>query len=127
MYYLTEADVVTVLRVTGAPAEIHDYGLLAAAVARPQASAFGQDAYPGPWEKAAALLHSLTANHPFVDGNKRAGWNAAWTFLEVNEIARLAADFSVDEAEELVLGVASGVVSDVDEIAWALQNFADAT
>lgn len=125
MHYLTAADVVAVLRATGAPAEIHDYGLLAAAVARPQASAFGQDAYPDPWEKAAALLHSLTANHPFVDGNKRAGWNSAWTFLEINEVARLATDFSVDDAEQLVLGVASGTVTEVAEIASTLRAFAE--
>ncbi len=125
MYFLTAADVVTVLRATGAPAEIHDFGLLAAAVARPRASAFGQDAYPDPWEKAAALLHSLTANHPFVDGNKRAGWNAAWTFLEVDEVGRLDAEFSVDEAEKLVLQVADGTLSDVSEIAAGLRRFAE--
>jgi prophage maintenance system killer protein len=38
-----------------------------------QATAFGEDAYPTIHEKAAALLHSLARNHPFVDGNKRIG------------------------------------------------------
>ncbi|WP_155769446.1 Fic family protein [Mycobacterium asiaticum] len=49
-------------------------GLLESAVLRPQATTFGDDAYPTTHEKAAALLHSLTRNHPFVDGNKRTAW-----------------------------------------------------
>jgi death on curing protein len=63
--------------------------------------------------KAAALLHSLTGNHPFVDGNKRAGWNAAWTFIEANAIGRLVADFDVRPAEQLMLDVASGALDDL--------------
>lgn len=69
-------------------------------------------------------MHSLVANHPFIDGNKRAGWNAAWTFLEVNDVAVLASGFDVDEAETLFLGVASGTVDDVTEIAHRLRAFA---
>lgn len=38
---------------------VRDVGLLAPAVGRPQASAFGEDAYPTLAEKAAALLHAL--------------------------------------------------------------------
>lgn len=34
---------------------------------------FGEDAYPGLDGKAAALLHSLVANHPLVDGNTWLG------------------------------------------------------
>ena len=46
-------------RTLGAEPEVRDYGLLESALARPQASAFGQDAYPTIHEKSAALLHSL--------------------------------------------------------------------
>ncbi|MGB3230119.1 MAG: Fic family protein, partial [Mycobacterium sp.] len=56
-------------------------GLLDAAVARPQATVFGVDAYPQVWDKAAALLQSLARNHALVDRNKRTAWAAAWTFL----------------------------------------------
>jgi hypothetical protein len=55
----------TVLAATGQEVHVRDFGLLSSAVARPGASAFGEEAYPDPWEKAAALLHSLTRNHPF--------------------------------------------------------------
>ena len=58
----------------GDPAPIRDVGLLGAAAARPGTSAFGEDAYPDLWTKAAALLHSIVKNHPLVDGNKRLGW-----------------------------------------------------
>jgi len=125
LYFLTERDVMTVLAATGQEVQLRDFGLLSAAVARPRASAFGEEAYPDPWVKAAALLHSLTRNHPFVDGNKRAGWNAAWTFIEVNAIGRLAEGFDVDAAEQLVLAVASGAMDDLALISTGLQAFAN--
>lgn len=123
LYFLTERDVMTVLATTGQEVQVRDFGLLSAAVARPRASAFGEEAYPDPWVKAAALLHSLTRTHPFVDGNKRAGWNSAWTFIEVNAIGLLAEDFDVDAAEQFVLAVASGAMDDLGLISAGLQAF----
>jgi death on curing protein len=123
LYYLTERDVMAALAATGQEVQLRDFGLLSAAVARPRASAFGEEAYPDPWVKAAALLHSLTRNHPFLDGNKRAGWNAAWTFIEANAIGRLAGDFDVDAAERLMLDVASGDLDDLTVISAGLQAF----
>lgn len=75
----------------GDPPPIRDAGLLAAAAARPQASAFGADAYPDLWTKAAALLQSIVGNHPLVDGNKRLGWLATAVFLELNGVGISAA------------------------------------
>lgn len=124
-YYLTERDVMTVLAATGQEVQLRDFGLLSSAVARPQASAFGEDAYLDPWVKAAALLHSLVSNHPFVDGNKRAGWNAAWTFLEANGVGTLAAGFDVDAAEEMVVAVAAGNEDDVIVIGTTMRSFAE--
>jgi len=63
---------------------IHNRGLLESAVFRPQASAFGQDAYPTLFEKCAVLGYSLIQNHPFVDGNKRAGFAAMHLMLLIN-------------------------------------------
>ena len=123
LYYLTERDVMTALAATSQEVQLRDFGLLSAAVARPRASAFGEEAYPDPWVKAAAFLHSLTRNHPFLDGNKRAGWNAAWTFIEANAIGRLAGDFDVDAAERLMLDVASGDLDDLTVISAGLQAF----
>jgi death-on-curing protein len=42
-------------------------------------------------EQAAALWESLAQNHPFIDGNKRTGFAATYTFVAVNG-ARIAAD-----------------------------------
>ena len=47
---------------------------------------FGQDAYAGIEQKAAALFHSLIANHPFSDGNKRTAVLALVSFVIANEL-----------------------------------------
>jgi death on curing protein len=88
----------------GDPPPVRDVGLLSAAAARPRASAFGEDAYPDVWTKAAALLHSIVRNHPLVDGNKRLGWLSCAVFLELNGID--ATQASNDDVYELVLRVA---------------------
>ena len=105
----------------GDPPPIRDAGLLAAAAARPQASAFGVDAYPDIWTKAAALLQSIVGNHPLVDGNKRLGWLATAVFLEVNGVSITAAPN--DDVYRLVLRVASES-PDVEEIATWLRALA---
>ena len=53
---------------------------------------------------AAAYLFHISQNHPFVDGNKRTGANAAITFLMIND---WEPDISEDELVDLVLSVAS--------------------
>jgi death-on-curing family protein len=63
-----------------------DRGLLESAVNRPFQSAFGKDAYPDILGKAAALFHSLVANHCFMDGNKRTAVVALNQFLMANGI-----------------------------------------
>lgn len=65
---------------------VRDYGLLEAAVYRPQTGY-----YADLIEEAAALWESLSQNHPFIDGNKRTAFAAAYTFLAING-ARLTAD-----------------------------------
>lgn len=50
-------------RALGSSPAIRDQGMLQAALARPQATAFGEDAYPTIHGKAAALLHSIARNH----------------------------------------------------------------
>lgn len=63
---------------------LRDLGLLESAVARPQASFGGEDFYLTIFDKAAALMHSLLKNHPFVDGNKRTAYSSAGVFLKIN-------------------------------------------
>jgi death-on-curing protein len=82
------------------------------------------EAYPGLFEKAAALLHSLLLNHPFIDGNKRTAWLSTAVFLAANGAGLLEID--QDEAYKLVMGVAAGAIHEVDEIARRLQALRDA-
>ncbi|MGK2929200.1 MAG: type II toxin-antitoxin system death-on-curing family toxin, partial [Acidimicrobiales bacterium] len=103
----------------GDPPPIRDLGLLGAAAARPRASAFGDDAYPDVWTKAAALLHSVVKNHPLVDGNKRLGWLACAVFLDLNGIDPTTA--SNDGVYELVIRVASEPI-DVTDLGAMLRS-----
>ena len=85
MRYLKIEEVLEInAMVMGGRHVLRDLGLLESAVARPQASAFGADAYPDIVSKAAALLHSLVLNHAFVDGNKRTAVLATVVFLDLN-------------------------------------------
>ena len=121
--YLDTEDLVGLARrLLGEPVPLRDIGLLGAAAARPQASAFGEDAYPDVWTKAAALLHSVVSNHPLVDGNKRLGWLATAVFLELNDASVRAA--TNDDVYDLVMTVARGNMS-VDGIATELRRMHD--
>jgi death-on-curing protein len=106
-------------RATGLLPVVRDYGLLESALARPQASAFGEDAYPSLDEKAAALLHSLARNHALVDGNKRLALAATIAFLGMNG-TRLT--FTNDEAYDFIISVATGSLDDVSAIAGKLRS-----
>ena len=110
-------------RVVDGEVRLRDAGLLASAAARPKTTVFGQDAYPGIWEKAAALMESLGRNHCLVDGNKRLAWNATWLFLGLNGHA-LRDPLDEDAAEQFVIDVVTGKL-DVPDIATGLLPFAD--
>jgi death on curing protein len=119
--YLTTDDLLILAdRMLGPGFEIIDIGLLQAAVARPQQSAFGEDAYPSIHEKAAALLHSLVANHALRDGNKRLGWAGTVLFYAMNGVYLPEHE---DEQVEFVVAVAAGRLSHVQEIAKTLQTW----
>ena len=64
---------------------IRDFALLHSALERCKATYAGQDLYPSILEKAAALWHSLTMNHAFVDGNKRTAFGVVSLFLNSNK------------------------------------------
>ncbi|MFZ4451435.1 type II toxin-antitoxin system death-on-curing family toxin [Salibacterium aidingense] len=59
-------------------------GLLESAVARPQQSVFGKDAYPSIEQKGAALFESLAQNHAFQNANKRTAFLSLTQFLSYN-------------------------------------------
>jgi death-on-curing protein len=116
--YLTLPELLHVAqRALGSEPQIRDAGLLESALARPQATAFGSDAYPDLNTKAAALLHSLARNHGLVDGDKRLALAGVIAFYGVNG-RRLT--LSNDEAYDLVIAVAGGKLDAVAQIAARL-------
>jgi death-on-curing protein len=108
MEHLTVEDLLIIAEeALGVPA-VRDIGLLDSAAYRPQASAFGKDAYPTIDEKAAALLEAVARNHALVDGNKRLAWAATVVFYDL-----IGFDLdppTVHQAVELVIAVATGQV-----------------
>ena len=82
--YLTEDEVLLLYRRFIGPPALRDPGGFSSAIHRPMQSAFGEDAYPTIFLKAAALMQSLAENQSFVDGNKRIAWFAAKAFLGLN-------------------------------------------
>ena len=121
--YLDLDDLMAVATAALAPAEvlIRDVGLLESALARPQASAFGEDAYPELRLKAAALLESLARNHALIDGNKRLAWTATRYFLIVNGVD--ARPPTPQIGDQFVRSVAQGQL-ELSEIVETLKSWA---
>jgi death on curing protein len=88
--YLTLAEALAIhddqIERYGGSAGVRDLGLLEAGLFRPQTGY-----YADLIEEVAALWESLAQNHPFIDGNKRAAFACAYTFLAING-ARITAD-----------------------------------
>lgn len=120
--YLTFEQVLAIHNVAAGPSGIRDAGAIQSAAGRPQATAFGEDAYATIWEKAAAFLQSLACNHGWVDGNKRTAWVATLTFLTVNGHS-LDPGFDEHAAEELMVAIAESRDTDVASIAGELVKF----
>jgi len=98
---------------------IRDHGLLASAVLMPQQQFAGRYLHPDLPAMAAAYLYHITQNHPFRDGNKRAGVMAAFVFLDVNHM-RLTA--TQTELEQTVTAVAAGHMRKDELIDWMREH-----
>ncbi len=96
-----------------------DMGGLEAAVARPAMTFGGEDLYPDIAAKAAALMHSLVMNHPFMDGNKRVGAHAALLFLALNDYRSA---ISPEELVTTTLAVARGEIDAESLAIWFRQR-----
>jgi len=122
--YLSLDDLLTIAdAAVSAEMVVRDAGLLESALARPQSTVFGADAYPTLHTKAAALLHSLARNHALVDGNKRLAWAATAVFLGINGHRVVAGQ---DEVVDVVLAVADGSLDDVEKLAELLASWSPA-
>jgi death-on-curing protein len=107
------------VEVFGGAAGLRDRGALEAAAARPRMTFGGEDLYRDYADKAAALMHSIVLNHPFVDGNKRLGAMAAELFLDLNGFDLVAID---EELVDVTMAVARGEVSAEALAIWLRQR-----
>lgn len=115
--WVDEADVhafqLTMLSMFGGLAGVRDEGLLDSALARPrQLFSYGE---PSLFELAAEYAVGIVKNHPFLDGNKRAGFMAAALFLEIN-----GERFSAKEESVVIhtLALAAGEISGTEYAVW---------
>lgn len=84
-------------------------------MARPYQTFGGQDLYPTPVTKAAAILESIIIRHPWLDGNKRTGYVLMELLLLEGGLGVVASE---DEKYEMVIQVATGAL-DADGVrAW---------
>ena len=101
----------------GGAVGIRDLGLLDSALARPRnAWSYGQSDLVA---LAALYAAGIMRNHPFVDGNKRTGFLAAYAFLYVNGLEIVAS-----EAEVIVqcLSLAADEIDDTEFATWLREN-----
>lgn len=92
----------------GGASGIRDTGLLLSAMGNVEATFGGIFLHETIFEMAAAYLHGICRNHPFVDGNKRTALSAALTFLDANQIEVHAYE---NDLVDLVISVAEGKTS----------------
>lgn len=101
------------LAMFGGLAGVRDEGLLDSALNRPQhLFAYGKTTL---FDLAAAYALGIIKNHPFLDGNKRAGFMAAALFLEVNG---LRFDAPEEEVVLQTLALAAGELDQEGYAAW---------
>lgn len=100
----------------GAPG-VRDEGLLEAALARPvSVHAHGESDF---CTLAANYAFGVVRNHPYVDGNKRTAFLAAYIFLRMNGLELVADEVSATTA---MLALAAGNSSEDEFAAWLRAN-----
>lgn len=103
----------------GGPDGVRDRGLLDSALARPKNLFAYANQSPTMAELAAAYAVGISANHPFVDGNKRMAMQAAFVFLEHNGYPVTA---SQEEACLIFLRLAAGEIDEAQLAVWLGEN-----
>lgn len=70
-------------------------------------------------ELAASYSEGLVKNYPFLDGNKRAGFMAAYIFLGINGLELNAPE---EEAVLQTLALAASEITAADFAVWLERN-----
>lgn len=98
----------------GGSSGVRDAGLLSSALASPQHQAHYSDE-PSVFDLAATYACGIIRNHPFVDGNKRTGFLAAYVFLNINGWQLNSSEV---EAVNAVLALAGGEIDETGFSSW---------
>jgi death-on-curing protein len=101
----------------GGATGVRDEGLLDSALGKPE-NLFAY-AKPTLFDLAASYGFGLVKNHPFIDGNKRAGFVVAVVFLEMNGYRFHATEV---EAAVRTLALAAGEMSEAEYVVWLKKN-----
>jgi death on curing protein len=104
----------------GGASGIKDLGLPGSAIGTPTATFDGAFLHGTLFEMAAAYLHPICRNRPFIDGNKRTAVSCALTFLALNATI----EASEEEFYDLVIGVAQGSASKAEVAVFLERNAA---
>jgi death-on-curing protein len=102
----------------GGSAGIRDESLLDSALARP-GNIYQYDSQATISALAAAYAAGIMKNHPFLDGDKRAGLMAAYMFLDLNGATLQADEVS---AAAMTLSLAASEIDEQDYALWLEQN-----
>jgi len=108
-----------ILEASGGSPGLRDEGLLESAVFRPRATFGGQDLYADLFSKTAALGYSLINNHPFIDGNKRTGFESMRLMLRLNGHDLIASEKA---KYAFVLDVALKKLSEQEMADWLMKK-----
>jgi death on curing protein len=101
----------------GGASGVRDEGLLESALSQAlNRAGYGE---PDIAERGALYAIATARNHPFIDGNKRAGFMAMMFFLASNDTP-----LEANEAEAVVamLDMASGDLTDDEFILWVREH-----
>lgn len=82
---------------------LRDLGRLEAVIATQSQNVFGEELYKSEFDKSAAIIRGIIADHPFVDGNKRTAMLAGLTYLKLNKIK---ITFNQGEIEDFAVKIA---------------------
>ena len=106
------------LALHGGLSGLRDRGLLESAIARPRQH-YSYSEKVDIIDMAALYTSGIVQNHPFVDGNKRAGFLAGVMFLELNGFDFIASEQDVIQS---VLALAAGDIDETGYSAWLRSN-----
>ena len=97
---------------------LRDRGLLESALARPRQH-YSYAETIDIIQMAALYTAGIVRNHPFVDGNKRAGFLAGIMFLELNGFNFMASE---EDVIQTVLAFAAGDLDEAGYAKWLRSN-----